>query len=431
MRFLLPTSPLELQKYLPAFLDLIGADRWWKRANQLEKEANNSPFLRKIVADYHWLEMELSAQAYIAQTYGALDPQAISPQSVAALNFAAMAVEAEKLMSPMGRIQFLGRLRDSLKNDFAALFLEMDIAHGLMREGFDVEFTDSNNKTSYDISFKKEDILGEVECKSLSGDAGRKVHRKEFYRFIDEFREHIVSHVEQGFENAFVLTVEDRFPSDMSKRNKLATALHSAFKDHGESTFTGHDFVIERLAFPSTLNNELFSNERELYKKCTELFGDNSHVSGAIGQNGKGKCLIVVRSTKEDDHSKPTLECMKKAISQLSGKHPGFIAIQYEDITPQDLILPRIRRRAAILSNAIFHKRLNNRPAAIYFCAYNGLHAANGAIWKPAFVFWNPFFKDKQTRYPFRDSIRTSEYALLLGVDPKTVDPDDHLYGMT
>ena len=40
----------------PHMMDVVGS-RWSKRIHQLDSEQRRSPYLWKIVADYHWLEI--------------------------------------------------------------------------------------------------------------------------------------------------------------------------------------------------------------------------------------------------------------------------------------------------------------------------------------------------------------------------------------
>ncbi len=52
MRFQLATDLEGLAAYFPNFLALADQDRWKKRALQLARDAQSSPFQAKIVVDY-------------------------------------------------------------------------------------------------------------------------------------------------------------------------------------------------------------------------------------------------------------------------------------------------------------------------------------------------------------------------------------------
>jgi len=193
-----PSDIQDLALHLDRFLGLIGRDRWFKRCDQLDADQRRSPFQWKIVSDYHWLEMAIGFQADVLAKEGRLLPELTDGLLLAALNFTATAAEVHAQLSPRGRQVLEGRLRDSLKAEtgFAALYLEVDLAQRLMDSGYDVEFADMEGSARFDLLFSRKAFVGEVECKSLSADAGRQIHRKDFYRFMEAITPALAGHAE-------------------------------------------------------------------------------------------------------------------------------------------------------------------------------------------------------------------------------------------
>ena len=74
------------------------------------------------------------------------------------------------------------------------------------------------------------------------------------------------------------------------------------------------------------------------------------HATRLAGRIGREQAALMQVSLDE-----PLGGALKKATSQLSGTVPGFIAVQHEEVTPQDLAKPPLRRKAAILAMALFH----------------------------------------------------------------------------
>lgn len=146
---------------------------------------------------------------------------------------------------------------------------------------------------------------------------------------------------------------------------------------------------------------------------------------GALGDDGGH--LIVVRSEREDDPSRASLDARKTAARQLPSELPGIVALQYEDITVQDLSKPDFRRRATILDNAVFHDNRMHHVAAIYHCAFDGLWQGAGHLAKPAFVSWSTEWHSRLPDNPFVRGVSNSRFAELLG--SAQYDPDDHIYG--
>jgi hypothetical protein len=83
-------------------------------------------------------------------------------------------------LSAKGQTRVRGYLMDGLQSEvgLAAFAHELAVAAHLSRAGFDVEFTDIEDRARFDLLAQKEDIRLEVDCKTASGDVGRKIHRR-------------------------------------------------------------------------------------------------------------------------------------------------------------------------------------------------------------------------------------------------------------
>lgn len=422
-RFHVPRDLPGLATKLPAFLRLAGEGALWKRVNQLDRDARRSEFQIKIVLDHHWLETEIAAQLAILKNHGSLLPEQIVPNSMAALLFAGTVVELQERLGPRGRVRLQGRLRDALKSTFSGLYLELDLAIELLQQGFDVTFPDLEADAPWDLSFVRDGIAGELECKSLSADAGRKIHRKDFYRFVDSLRGLLLKRIEAGSREIIVITLDDRLLPDVRSQGLLRSSTARMLTDDTLTTLTENGFRIDREPLNKVAPSKLTGNIDDLNPLWQETYGGNCHVAGPLTQTLG--CVIVVRSMREDDPSRAQLDALKKAASQLSGKTPGFIAVQHEEVTPQDLAQRPLRRKAAILAMALFHSDGGEHIAAIHHSAFNGFHAAQGVILKPAFVCWNPRWSGSPEGLPLRQQLSNSDFAQLLGLDPTQVEPDD------
>lgn len=128
--------------------------------------------------------------------------------------------------------------------------------------------------------------------------------------------------------------------------------------------------------------------------------------------------MIVMRSLREDDTSKPMLEAMRKAASQFSRQRPAFIAIQEHGIEAADLMLPHVRRRAGILSYALFGHYAAAHVNATYITGFGAVVARDGQMGTPAFAIPNPepaFPISAPDAAPFLVSISDADYAAAIG----------------
>ncbi|VIO68778.1 hypothetical protein CI1B_23530 [Bradyrhizobium ivorense] len=408
MKVVIPSELVALGQYLPRFLGLVGERLWFKRLDQLDAAQHRSPFNWKIISDYHWLEMAIGFQHDVLMKEGVLRPELVDELIVAALKFAASTVEIHARLSPLGQKNLEGRLRDCLKAEtsYASLFLELDLAQRLMDAGFDVSFADMEGTGQFDLLFGKDSFVGEVECKSQSADAGRQIHRKDFYRFMEAILPALEVQRAACRREVLLITLDTRLSPSTSDQARLLTAVRSILADGARTSFAGGGFVLERLNFDAVVPDQSMSGPEALYKACGTAFGANTHISG--GLTAEGGCLVVMRSKREDDTSKPLLEAMRKAASQLSGQRPGFIAIQDHGIAAADLMLPHVQRRAAILSLALYGRYGGSHVTATYVTAFGAVILRNGVLGTPAFAVLNPVPK-----FPLNPADASSLLALM------------------
>ena len=257
-----------------------------------------------------------------------------------------------------------------------------------MAAGYEVRFPDLEGNGNYDLEFSRNSFVGELECKSLSADAGHRIHRKDFYRFIQALAPQLKAHVDLERQEVLTITLAGRLSSNLSIQAELRQATAIMLGPNAPFSMRGSVFRIERQVYQECLGTAPYNDERAFYRSCEETFGPNLHIAG--GLTGTGGCLVVMRSECEDDTSKPWLDAMRKAASQFSGRRPSFIAVQFQDITAEDLMLPHFRRRAGILSDALFGHYGADHVNATYICGYAAVVGGRGQFGTPAFGIPNP-----------------------------------------
>lgn len=413
MRFDIATDPWILRSYIPELVGLAGEELWRKRATHL-RSFGRSPYLAQVASDYHWVELQLDEE--LAKRQEPL-PSNIASDAIAAraLRFSQELVEVYRSLPPPGQRQLVGRIRDALQAEtgFAALYQEMEIATVLINQNFDVTFPDLENSGRADISFQQGAANGLIECKALSADAGRKIHRKHFYRFMEVISQDVLDRVSRSGVNELVLiTLKDRLPSHLQSDTPLVQATRTLLRSRETSHAAGPDFEIVRKPYSALFDALRPMSEREFYAEAQKQFGANCHIAGGWTENGG--CLILMRSQRQDDHSKPQLEAMKEATEQLPSDRPGFIALQLNDISSADLALPHLRDRYALLANYLFHEVASNHVAGVYICAFGATSVDADAVAYPAIVIWNPRLKFDGRGLPFRVGVTDAAFAKLL-----------------
>ena len=86
-----------------------------------------------------------------------------------------MVVHCHRRLRPAGKKRLAGMLADATNRDFGlgSVAYEMEVAAHLMSRGYDVVFHDLEGGKGFDLLATKDGASMEVECKFMSGDAGR------------------------------------------------------------------------------------------------------------------------------------------------------------------------------------------------------------------------------------------------------------------
>jgi hypothetical protein len=344
-------------------------------------------------------------------------------RAAAALTFASTVVDLHGSLSAGGQRVLKGRLVDGLNTGFAGLFLELDLESMLLDASCEVGFPDFEGRANYDLDVICSGTALAVECKSISVDAGRKIRRTDFYRFMSTIERDLANR-SHGQADIVVVTMTDRFPAHLEQQGGIAQTVIEAIDGPVKRVHRHESYNVYRESI-SHLISDMNDREADMGKALRERFGGNCHVAGALGDdNGH---LIVVRSEREDDPSRASLDARKAAVRQLPSDRPGIVALQYEEITVQDLSKPDFRRLATILDNEVLYDDRANHVAAIYHSAFDGLWQSEGQLAKPAFVSWGTKWHGRLPDNPFARGVSNSRFAKLLG--SAQYDPDDHKYG--
>lgn len=428
MNFKTIIDPSQFSIYLPQFIELVGAERWKRRITNLYRDVESSPYLWKIATDYHWLELCLGYQQASLNRKGAVLTEEWREPDIAALCFASAIVRIHEQLPGSSQKQIVGRLRDCLKahSGFASLYLEIDVAIKLMDAGYDVSFPDLDGTSNFDVEFARDKICGEIECKSLSVDAGRQIHRRDFYRLIERVR---LAQVEVSYScsrKIVLVNLKGRLDADDSTQEQLSLAISECMYA-GDMSSTKYDgFVVKELRYEDYLGDITLTDKESFQAKCQLVFGQNAHISGGFGESGD--CLIVVKSDQEDDTSKPWLDAMRKGASQLSRNKPSLLVMQFQDIESKDLLKAHLRRRAAILSAALYNDYKQAHVNGVVISGYRSFTAVENGIGNFGFAILNPEPEHSLplgVPEPFLKNMESEAYAMAIGAP---LPPEDLNY---
>jgi hypothetical protein len=156
-----------------------------KRVLTLEQSEQKNPFLiASHFRDNFPLEYALSKARKYKKNTGRL-PKGNEFDLLYGFLITAQRMDAE--LPQVAKRRFEGALRGTLNdaNGLRPFAYEVGIAAHLIGKKWDVEFTDLCGTARFDFLARQDNIEIEVECKTTSGDTGRKIHRKEVYRLVN------------------------------------------------------------------------------------------------------------------------------------------------------------------------------------------------------------------------------------------------------
>ena len=182
MRISTDARPTDIEPAANWISGLIGA-ALDKRVAAFEQQERANPLLATHFRENFALEFALAKARKYRKSTGRL-PKGEEYDRL--YSFLIPAHRIHVAVPPNVKIPFEGRLRDAVNGTYGArpFAYEISIATHLMQKGWDVQFVDYSGAGRFD---RQGVVEIEVECKTTSGDTGRKIHRQEVNRLAEEY----------------------------------------------------------------------------------------------------------------------------------------------------------------------------------------------------------------------------------------------------
>jgi hypothetical protein len=226
LRLLLPLRPVVLfeqsmhERDIPAVMKAVFRVApyalWKKRWQEWADQKKSNPFL----TDYFHNQFRIERAFEVTYAYylSRRKVPRLDPDSYELLSFLALLVKVHERLSEKGRIRLAGSVRDALRNTtgLVPVEIELRVAAHLMQRGFDVDFTDLEQRDRFDLLASKAGIEIEVDCKSVSADVGRSIHAHRFRDFVGRLSGSIRPLAQHGGGLLVHITIPDNLHGDNS-----------------------------------------------------------------------------------------------------------------------------------------------------------------------------------------------------------------------
>jgi len=327
------------------FSNLIGDQHWRKRVDLLKAEIKGNRLLKEYLTQENEIAFSLQASTELKKRFGRfpvhqLDCSPFYP----CMAFAAQILSIAEASGSAQRAQLVRRVHGALKNpdDMRGLRLELTAATHFLRRGLDVQWPEMIGGGTMDLVVPGLGPQGlEIECKSISDDKGRKIHRREALEFCSLVKPQLNDlgkELKAGV--AAVLTLDGRMPGNFTDRRKLAqSVVRYVLSGSSNCQLEGanlriHEFdpaLLEKLG-----EDGLPTISRDRIDSITDTTNRQAMI---VGRKSGGAIVFVLQSAQDDSLLTYVFDTLSKSASkQLSGERAGMFLVGLEGIEAESLM---------------------------------------------------------------------------------------------
>jgi hypothetical protein len=328
----------------PRFVGLVGLPAWNDRLAELSKWRVQNPLYEQFILERHGPEIAFEEIQRFRSQRGRLPfpPEPIHHARL--LNLALTVSHVYPRLSAAGRTRLVGYLRTCLKLEYGLgpVIFEMQVACHLMRHGFDVVFHDLENGGGFDFLASKNGSEIEVECKHISADVGRQIHKRKLLdigiRLLPRFEDTLTGHGELLLAT---VTLPGRLVNNVHTQDEIVEAVTSAVQSNETVANTSCMVRIER--YPIDASHPILMSPdartegelKTLFRPLAEL--DNRSVFFVVKPR---QCVgaVLMNSNRPDKVLSKIIERLKDdANRQLTRTRPALLCAHFADLDAEQL----------------------------------------------------------------------------------------------
>lgn len=182
-----------------------------------------------------------------------------------------------------------------------------------------------------------------MECKSVSGDLGHRVHVQRQYQLIPYILDRMQAAEKNGIVQLLVVTVPDRLHGNHEFMSAVAAKIAQALDklllasvtDGEPCTVSYDEFSI--VGSPFDCDSPPRISEDDVIDYCNRMIGDEVGRTIMTFRPGQSATIIAVRSMQASHPLRGVYRNLKEAARQLSGSRPGVICVQFKNMTTGEL----------------------------------------------------------------------------------------------
>jgi hypothetical protein len=283
----------------------IGAEHWQGAVARQEEAIRSNHFLGDYLRSEYAIAYQLDRLRGLVAGFGTVPYEACNDPSIfPTLAFGAQVLGVLERSTVKQARAFIKRVRTAFSSSehMHGLRLELQAATHFARRGQSVAWHRAKTEGSFDLLIEDLGPTGlEVECKSISEDKGRRIHRRDALEFWGELWSDVAG-VAQNLHSglAVVLTVTYRLPVDAGERVELAREVVARIVAGSGALGGGAKVRIEPFE-AAMIEAAKDKGRNELRKAIDAATGTANSEAVVYGTPAGGMLVFVMQSAVEDD----------------------------------------------------------------------------------------------------------------------------------
>ena len=366
----------------------IGAEHWQGAVARQEEAIRSNHFLGDYLRSEYAIAYQLDRLRGLVAGSGTVPHEVCNDPSIfPSLAFAAQVLGVLERSTTKQASAFVKRVRTafSRSGELHGLRLELQAATHFARRGQRVSWHRVKAEGSFDLLIEDLGPTGlEVECKSISEDKGRRIHRRDALEFWGELWRDVAG-VAQNLRSglAVVLTVPYRLPVVAGERVALAREVVARIVGGSGATLVGGAEVrIE--PFDSAKIEAAKDKGREMRKAIDAATGTTNREAAVYGTPVGGMLAFVMQSAVEDDVLDQVFSTLDdSAARQFTRKRGALFWVALQGIDADQLLSlheqdsdPGEQPTALRLGVSNFLKRAPGHIVGVVFSSRSGFFPA-------------------------------------------------------
>ncbi len=333
----------EMPEVMSRFSELVGERHWTRRAVAIRSDAKGRPHLRDHLLQENEVALALDRVSAIRARYGSIPFQHLNDRQLYVGYKLAAQVVSLLDSGTVPQRPIVRRLHGAFNNpdDMRAIQFELGVATHFVRRGYAIAWPELEGTGTVDLTLKGLGPNGlEVECKSVSRDRGRKIHRHEAIDFHELVRRELEATANRLRVGLFVvLTIPDRLPKPYVEKKALAMQVRKVVIG-GTSTVLSDGSDIRIGQFNMADYPHLGPPMSAQLRRDVDIITDTQNREVMLlGRRNAGALVFVVQSRRADPFFDHIFSSVDEATrKQLSKTRAGMVLVGLDGLSASELL---------------------------------------------------------------------------------------------